>query len=146
MVTSTTTETMSEGTRRATVLLADDDRDIRRLLAARLRRCGFTVVEAVDGVELLARIEGAIRDGRPDAFDVVLADVAMPGLTGLDVLAALRGTSWATPVVLMTARGHEPWTEAEAQALGAHALLDKPVAFDALLGVLQRVASRARPC
>ncbi|MCW5890478.1 MAG: response regulator [bacterium] len=119
---------------RTRVLLADDDPDLRRLLSLTLRRAGYDVVEAGDGVELLDRLESTV--AKRDYFGVIVADVNMPGLTGLDVLAALRCTSWTTPVILITAFG-DPATKAEADDLGAM-LLDKPLDLDAL-----RVAVRA---
>lgn len=119
---------------RTRVLLADDDPDLRRLLSLTLRRAGYDVIEAADGVELLDRLEATI--AKRDYFGVIVADVNMPGLTGLDVLAALRCTSWTTPVILITAFG-DPATKAEADDLGA-TVLDKPLDLDAL-----RLAVRA---
>ena len=58
-------------------------------------------------------------------FDIVISDVRMPGLTGLDVLAILRCANWATPVILITAFGDEA-THAEGRELGAVAVFDKP--------------------
>ncbi len=119
---------------RTRVLLADDDPDLRGLLSLTLRRAGYDVVEAADGVELLDRSEATI--AKRDYFGVIVADVNMPGLTGLDVLAALRCTSWTTPVILITAFG-DPATKAEADDLGA-TVLDKPLDLDGL-----RIAVRA---
>src|SRR5439155_324566 len=84
--------------------------EFRRLLVSVLKEDGYEVVEAEDGLALLATIEDTltVRRERPDAF-LVVADVRMPGLTGLDVLAILRCANWATPVILITAFGDEAW-------------------------------------
>jgi two-component system phosphate regulon response regulator PhoB len=83
----------------STVLLAEDDPDIRHLVSARLRRSGFEVVETGDGDAALA----ATRRSRPD---LVLLDLRMPRLDGLDVLRALRAdpATARLPVLILTAR------------------------------------------
>jgi DNA-binding response OmpR family regulator len=113
------------------VLLAEDDEELRRLLASVLVREGYEVVEAADGTELLARIEEAMRTTHERGTLLVLADIQMPGLSGLDVAAILRCASSTLPVVLMTAFGDDE-TRMEARELGVAALLDKPVDLDAL--------------
>jgi two-component system phosphate regulon response regulator PhoB len=83
----------------STVLLAEDDPDIRHLVSAKLLRSGFDVIETADGAEALA----AIRRRRPD---LVLIDLRMPRLEGLEVLRELRadpGTA-RLPVIVLTAR------------------------------------------
>ncbi|HZR80842.1 MAG TPA: response regulator [Candidatus Binatia bacterium] len=111
---------------RRLVILAEDDTAFRGLIASVLEREGYEVVEAADGVALLASVETAltIRRERADAF-LVVADIRMPGLSGLDVLAILRCASCATPVILITAFGDEA-THAEGRELGAAAVFDKP--------------------
>jgi len=118
--------------RRPLVLLAEDDAEFRHLLASLLAEDGCEVVEAEDGLALLASIENTltVRRERPDAF-LVVADVRMPGLTGLDVLAILRCAKWPTPVILITAFGDEA-THAEGHELGAAAVFDKPFNVDEL--------------
>lgn len=112
--------------RRRLVLLAEDDPAFRLLIASVLQQEGYEVVEAADGLALLANIEATLtlRRERADSF-LIVADIRMPGLTGLDVLAILRCANRATPVILITAFGDEA-THAEGQELGAAAVLDKP--------------------
>jgi DNA-binding response OmpR family regulator len=127
---------VSQGDRRQLVLLAEDDAAFRRLIASVLEAEGYDVVEAVDGVELLAKLESVLtaRGQRPDAF-LVVADVRMPGLSGLDVLAILRCANCTTPVILITAFGDET-THMEGRELGAAAVFDKPFDVDALRGAV----------
>jgi DNA-binding response OmpR family regulator len=112
--------------RRRLVLLAEDDAAFRRLIASVLREDGYEVLEAEDGVALLANIEATLtlRRERADTF-LVVADIRMPGLTGLDVLAILRCANSTTPVILITAFGDEA-THVEGRELGAVAVFDKP--------------------
>jgi CheY-like chemotaxis protein len=112
------------------VLVADDDDDVRALVASLLREDGYEVVEACDGAELLARLEEGVDDpvARPD---VVLTDVMMPGLSGLGVLDALRRAHIAFPVVLMTVlKDHS--VHIVARRLGAVGVLSKPLDVDDL--------------
>ena len=108
------------------MLLAEDDPAFRRLIASVLADEGYEVVEAADGLALLAHIETTLAARREpaDSF-LVVADIRMPGLTGLDVLAILRCANWRTPVILITAFGDEA-THAEGRELGAAAVIDKP--------------------
>jgi CheY-like chemotaxis protein len=128
--------------RKRRVLLAEDDPDMRRLLAARLRAAGHHVVEASDGVGIVDVIESMVWSEPPDAFDVIVSDVHMPGLSGLDVLAALRCSGLPTPVILITAFGDDD-VHAEALELGAVAVLDKPIDPQALDAAVMQVVPRS---
>jgi CheY-like chemotaxis protein len=112
------------------VLVADDDPDMRELVATTLRADGYDVREAADGNELLERLEQAFDDPgiRPD---VVLTDVMMPGLSGLGVLEALRRAQLHFPVVLMTVL-KDPSVHIVAKRLGAVGVLGKPFDVDDL--------------
>ena len=114
------------------LLLGEDDPSLRQLLSSALGADGYEVIPASDGLELLANIESTlnVRHERADGF-LVVADVHMPGLTGLDVLAILRCARRATPVILITGFG-DAETHAEAVELGASAVLDKPFDLDTL--------------
>jgi DNA-binding response OmpR family regulator len=114
------------------VLVAEDDFELRKLLCASLRRAGFEVLEARDGLQLGELLEAhQARGGRAAGFDLVITDVRMPGRSGLLALAELRRHDWITPVVVITAFGDEA-THAEAHRLGANAVLDKPFSMAAL--------------
>jgi len=117
------------------VLVAEDDADARRLVTTLLRMTGHKVTEAEDGAQTLDKLRGSptagvcAHDG--EAIDVIVSDIDMPHLSGLDVLAALRCARRDTPVVLITAFGDEE-TQAEARKLGAAAILNKPLDPEAL--------------
>jgi two-component system KDP operon response regulator KdpE len=80
------------------VLVAEDDDAFRRLVASSLEADGFEVWQARDGDELLGEIESVLAHA-PDGADscIVVVDMNMPGLGGLDVLAVLRCASVSTP-------------------------------------------------
>lgn len=102
------------------VVAADDDADILSLVTFRLERSGYHVLTARDGEEALA----LATDRMPD---LVLLDVSMPKLTGLDVSRRLRElpATVATPILLLTARASESDRTAGYEA-GATAYLTKP--------------------
>jgi two-component system response regulator MtrA len=80
------------------IVVADDEADIRRLVAFILKGRGHTVLEAGAGDEALA----LIRRERPD---LVILDVMMPGLTGPEVVQTLRADGSSVPCLLISARG-----------------------------------------
>jgi CheY-like chemotaxis protein len=112
------------------VLVAEDDEDMRSLIANSLRIDGHHVVETRDGAELLDRLTEVLND--PSRRPVVIVtDVLMPNLSGLGVLAALRRARWDVPVILMTALNDESVLTV-AQRFGVVTLFRKPVDIDDL--------------
>ena len=126
----------ANGTRRPCVILAEDDREMRTMVATTLRRDGWDVVEAVDGTDLLACVAW-VTNARDDGRHCVLvSDVRMPGLSGLDALVRLHQLGWAGGIILITAFGDEA-THVRAGELGASAVLDKPFDLDALCDAIR---------
>ncbi|HEY2585858.1 MAG TPA: SpoIIE family protein phosphatase [Tepidisphaeraceae bacterium] len=111
----------------ARLLVVDDNEDNRETLARRLRRRGFEVGLAADGYQALDAI------GR-EAYDLVLLDVQMPGLSGFDVLKQLRIDHAPTrlPVIIATARTDRE-DIVEALNLGANDYVTKPLDFPVVL-------------
>jgi len=130
----------------ARILLAEDDRELRTLVALALRDAGFEVVEAADGNTLLECLAHAVRpDGSVENFDLILSDIRMPNFTALDVMLGARGFIGRTPFVLITAFG-DPATHERALGLGATAVLDKPIRLDKLCGTIAAIlAEKGRP-
>jgi len=116
------------------LVLADDDADTRNLLACLLRWEGYEVMEASDGVELLARLEAAALDRTQ--IDAIVADIKMPRLSGLEVLGAVGSEYWQTPFILITAHGSKK-AYASARGLGATAVLEKPFPINRLDAVVR---------
>jgi CheY-like chemotaxis protein len=116
---------------RPQILLAEDDREMRRMLVRMLSRRGCDVHEVPNGKELLGTMTRGLAGVEGAAPDVIISDVRMPGVTGLEALARLRRVDWATPVILITAFG-DAATHAEARRLGAACVFDKPFDLDVL--------------
>ena len=91
-------------TRRARVLLAEDDSDMRELVASLLLQDWHEVTTVADGNEMISALalESVTRFPK-DAFDLIVTDVRMPGLTGINAIARLRNVGYSTPVIAITA-------------------------------------------
>ncbi len=120
------------------VVLAEDDREMRMLLAAALRKAGYDVVEALDGVDLLDCIAWVVERRSDWSETVLVSDVRMPAMGGLEVLARLRSMGWPGPIILITAFGDEA-THDLARRLGASRVLDKPFDLDVLCDAIRQV-------
>jgi two-component system copper resistance phosphate regulon response regulator CusR len=115
------------------ILIAEDESRIASFLEKGLRANGFRTEVAADGEE-------ALRLGRTDRFDLVILDIGLPRMDGLEVLRELRRAGRAVPVLVLTARGSVPDTVAGLDA-GADDYLAKPFSFEELLA---RVRVRLR--
>jgi DNA-binding response OmpR family regulator len=118
------------------VLVADDDRDIRDLVAVKLRQAGYDVTAVGDGVAALAAL-------REEPVSVAVLDVMMPGLSGLDVVRQVRDGSQGNDVaiVLLTARSQEFDIET-GFALGADDYIVKPFSPRELVHRVNAVVAR----
>jgi len=123
------------------ILLAEDDPELRRILALVLRRDGYEVVEARDGLELLRSIASpGMVQGRATNFDLIVSDVRMPLFSGLDGLTYLHECFQKIPVILITAFGDRE-THREALRLGARKVFDKPFDVGELAAYVSEVLS-----
>ena len=111
------------------ILAVDDDRATRHLLSKLLEGAGFTVDTAQDGAEALGKMKAT-------PFDLVLLDVWMPGMTGLEVLAQIRGDVPAPKIVVMTS-DNTPETLLGALRQQAYFYVNKPIEPKRLLEVLR---------
>ena len=125
------------------VLLAEDDPDMRWVLAWTLRQDGYEVVEVEDGTGLEAVIRAATEGAYgAEPVDLVVSDVRMPGKSSLEVLRELRRVDWVVPIVLVTAFGSAEVHE-EARRLGVRAVLNKPFNLDRLRRLLRSITPPA---
>jgi DNA-binding response OmpR family regulator len=123
-----------------TVLVVDDEPDIRELIIWKLSQAGFSTCAASDGEEALAVATGAAGGGRPD---LILLDWTMPKLSGIDVCIALRENpdTAGIPVILLTARAQASEVEG-GFAAGADDYIVKPFSPRELLGRVEAVLAR----
>ncbi len=110
----------------ALVLVVDDDDDNRELVACLLRCDGYDVLEAHDGQEALDLM---LTSEKTPAM--IVSDVRMPHVTGLELLQHLRQEGYAIPLVFMTGQGTREF-RIQAEGLGATAVFQKPVDVDDL--------------
>ena len=122
-----------------TVLVVDDSPLARRVVSLSLRRAGYRVLEAADGEEALERYAEC-------AAQVVITDISMPRLDGLQLLQRLRANELAPEVILLTAsRAGDAEAAIQALRLGAHDYLAKEEAVgETLVLAVQRAAERNR--
>jgi DNA-binding NtrC family response regulator len=118
------------------ILIADDDVEMRRMLGEALGRDGIDVELAADGAELRQRLETLADRGKLP--QIVIADIQMPGVTGMHILAWVRRELPSVDVILITAFG-DARIHARARKLGAAAVFDKPFDLDQLRVVIQKL-------
>jgi two-component system alkaline phosphatase synthesis response regulator PhoP len=121
---------------RRRILVVEDDRTLRQALTFNLGREGYEVRIAVDGEQALAA-------GRDPALDLILLDIMLPGLSGLEVLRVLRSEGVATPVVVLSAKGDEI-DRVVGLKVGADDYVAKPFSRPELLARIEAVLRRQR--
>jgi DNA-binding response OmpR family regulator len=115
-----------------TVLLVEDDPDMREMLASVLRAEGYGVVEAADGDDALEWLGDGVLDGEPSRLPAaIVSDICLPYFSGLDILEGVQLAPRRLPVILITGFG-DAETHARARELGAVCVLDKPFAMEDL--------------
>jgi CheY-like chemotaxis protein len=130
-------------TRPFRILVAEDDFEMRRVVADALRDDGHEVVELADGGRFLVDIAARLKAGTDaDSADLIVSDIRMPVCTGLQILEVLRQARWRTPVILMTAFGDDA-TRRQAESLTA-ILFDKPFDLDDLRTAVANLLPRER--
>ena len=122
---------------KARILIVEDEPNIVESLSFILRRAGFDVDTVTDGAEALDRV-------RRQAFEVLVLDIMLPGMNGLDVLKAIRSdqTLSSLPVVVLTAKGQAN-DRRTAEAIGASAFITKPFSNADVVERVSRLAERA---
>jgi CheY-like chemotaxis protein len=116
------------------ILVVDDDPDVRTVLRAMLHGIGYEIVEAVDGRDAMKRFNER-------APSVVVTDIFMPEMDGLELLVKLRDVVPRVPVIVISGGGrHRDTTVGRtARALGAIEVLTKPFTSDDIVSAVRRV-------
>lgn len=120
------------------ILAVDDEEPLLRVMEKILGRMGYVVEAANSPIEAIKLFQA-----NPAAFSVVITDLTMPGMTGIDLASALWKTRPEMPIILMTGYSGAI-TPAGAQALGIRELLFKPVTVDATAQAVQRALKPIR--
>ncbi len=121
------------------ILVAEDEKSMRDLLALMLRKEGYAVETAESG----SKARDLVDRERGDPFDLIVSDISMPGLSGLDLLRHCRRNAPGTAVILMTAFGSK---EVAIEALNEGALyyVEKPFDLDEVKAVVRKTMERKR--
>lgn len=112
------------------LLITDDDRDFRETLSGVFEGRGFRIIQAGDGEEALEVVHR-------EPVHLLLLDMHMPRLTGLDTIRRLRTLQLELPCILISA-GLDQQIEAEARAAKAFSVLSKPVRLPDITGIVAR--------
>ncbi|RPI33076.1 MAG: sigma-54-dependent Fis family transcriptional regulator [Nitrospiraceae bacterium] len=118
------------------VLVADDEEPLRRLLKKELSRKGFYVEVASDGTQALDLL-------RNSTYDVILLDIMMPGVNGIEVMKKLKEDSSSPAIIVLTGKATVE-TAVEAMKSGAYDYLTKPYKLDELIIIINRAYEFSR--
>jgi len=121
---------------RRRILIVEDDRTLRQALAFNLAREGYELVSAADG-------ESALGIARAQDLDLLLLDVMLPGMSGIEVLRTLRREGRDTPVIILSAKGDEI-DRVVGLKVGADDYISKPFSRPELLARIEAVLRRER--
>lgn len=122
-----------------TILVVDDERGVRHLASRMLRSAGYAVTEAAGGVEALHLFER-----EPDRFALVLTDIVMPQMSGLELIQRIRALRPAARAMCMTGYMHEPATEGDGVSPRLR-ILQKPFTRGALLFNVRQALDGVEP-
>ena len=106
-----------------TILVIEDNPDVLSVIIKYLKRSGYDIIAAKDGMEGLKKLESG-------GYDLVITDIVMPYVSGVGVVTALKGKNPHIPVIVITGYGKEP--EAAAMEKNADLVLAKPVKMSVL--------------
>lgn len=117
----------------AKVLVVDDSMMVRQQVARALKQAGFETLDAADGVEAVALV------GKTPDISLVICDVNMPNMDGIQFLGAVKQHAPDVPVIMLTTEG-QPALIQQARALGAKGWLIKPFKPEMLVAAARRLA------
>ncbi len=116
------------------IMIIEDDEEMRSLLKEFFEEEGFETDSVSNGVDALKILS-------EDHVDLVITDIRMPGLTGLDILPAIRRLKPKTPIIVMTAYGSEDLRRRTFER-GATIYLEKPIRLSQLKTLIREVSPR----
>jgi DNA-binding NtrC family response regulator len=118
------------------ILIAEDDRAIRRAIREILEMEGHTVDEAEDGMEALNKFEGI-------SYDVLFCDIKMPKMDGLELMQSLKALDYQPEVVVMSGHGNIEMA-VKALRLGAYDFIEKPVNLNRILVAINHLKEKGQ--
>ncbi len=127
-------EGFAYGTPMVRIMIIEDDEEMRSLLKEFFEEEGFETDSVSNGVDALKILS-------EDHVDLVITDIRMPGLSGLDILPAIRRLKPETPIIVMTAYGSEDLRRRTLER-GATIYLEKPIRLNQLKTLVREVSLR----
>ena len=115
------------------IFIVDDSSTVRQVLRLTLENAGFQTIEAADGAEALAKLDG-------ETFDMMITDLNMPNIDGIDLIKALRQSAATrfVPIIMLTTESAEE-KKLQGKAAGATGWIVKPFKPEQLLKVVKMV-------
>lgn len=123
------------------ILVAEDEQHMRHTLSLILKKAGYSVSKAGDGYEALKMIVDSRNGARP--VDLLLTDIQMPGLTGMELIAQLDQLNISLPILVITGYGEED-TVIELKHVAYAEYIEKPFKAETLLESVSRVFEKER--
>jgi|SRR5579871_3713108 len=128
-----------EGLKNTRILLVDDYADALEMWALYLRFCGYEVITAADGL-------AAVTTARDEMPDLIILDLDLPGITGVEAARRLKDQAETQHIPLVAATGYSHLTQInEARLAGFDAVLIKPCEPDVLVREIEKILVGARP-
>lgn len=127
------------------ILLAEDDDEMRTLLDLYLRRNGFRVTVCDNGVYLAGNLGSLVLPDETVEFDLIISDIQMPGVNGLDAIEFLHQYTGLPPTILITAFG-DPEVHDRARKIGIIDVFDKPFEIDDLIAKVRETLDMSGRC
>ena len=124
-------KTLKEGNRQITILIVEDDQDLREVLATSLRNEGYQVISAQDSDEAIASVKAR-------KVNIVFMDICLPDMNGVKVYKAIKKIQPAVTTVMMTGFFVQDLVD-EAISAGAYDILYKPFTMDDILKVIKKI-------
>jgi two-component system response regulator (stage 0 sporulation protein F) len=122
---------------RQPILLVDDDPEFRKAMKKMFEKSGYNVTVAADGQEALEALS-------EESFDLIISDLRMPNLNGMELMEELKRRRINLPVIFITAYG-EVESYMDLMNLGAFEYINKPVKGQEILGVVRKALESASP-
>jgi CheY-like chemotaxis protein len=120
------------------VLLAEADKEVRNLLKYSLTKCGYCVIECSHGTDLMSRLGTLATADKPDKVDLIITDIRMPGISGIEIFKEIKNEGGFPPFILISASRDKVLSN-QAKRSGVVSLFENPFDVDDLLEKVMRI-------
>ena len=122
------------------VLLVEDDLEMRLLLSKVLQSDGCSVIECKDGIDLYERVSPLLNGNNDMDFDLIVTDIRIPVITGMDVIEGLSEVKNIPPVIVIIASDDTSYRE-RVRRLGVSSIIDKPFNLEQFRQIIRNTIS-----